>query len=78
MTARPGSAHARHDAVALQPGARFRLDAVPGDLDAPVQEQQRRGGEPCRNRVHRAGQPPPVAGERFALTTGTMFSAGCR
>ncbi|MBO0815542.1 MAG: hypothetical protein J2P30_10440, partial [Actinobacteria bacterium] len=65
MTARPGSARARDDAVALQPGARFCLHAVPGDLDAPVQEQQRRGGEPGRNRVHRAGQPPPVAGERL-------------
>ena len=47
MTAGPGSARARHDAVALQPGARFGLHAVSGDLDAPVQEQQRRGGEPC-------------------------------
>ena len=65
MTAGPGSARARHDAVALQPGARFRLNAVPGDLDAPVQERQRRGGEPCRNRVHRTGEAAPVTGESF-------------
>ena len=66
MTGVAGAARPGHDAVTFQPAAGFGHDIVPGNLDAPVHEQQRLGGQLRRDRVHRVGQPLPVARQRAA------------